>query len=88
MFYHPITEFVFKEFLWEAKTQLDDIAHDHTITVFVGSYLQETVMGSRPMKRKKKIHRVIIIVHCSIVIVVNQSNYVMHYFDPYSSFSR
>ena len=25
---------------------------------------------------------------CSIVIVVNQSNHVMHYFDPYSSFSR
>ena len=32
MFYHPITEFVFKEFLWEAKTQLDDIAHNQTIT--------------------------------------------------------
>ena len=41
-----------------SQTQLDDIAHEQTIIcrqLFVGH-----VVGSRPLKRKKKMHRRII----------------------------
>ena len=43
--------------------KLNDIAHEHTIIcrqLFAGH-----VVGSRPMKRKKHLHRMIIIVVCS-----------------------
>ena len=41
-----------------SQKQLNDIAHEHTIIcrqLFVGC-----VLGSRPMKRKKHLHRMII----------------------------
>ena len=59
-----------------------------TRPLLVGSYLQVTRDGLSANEKEEKMHGVIIIVHCSIVIVVNQRNHVMHYFDPFSSFSR
>ena len=50
--------------------KLNDIAHEHTIIcrqLFAGH-----VVGSRPMKRKKHLHRMIINV---IVIVISVSHY-------------
>ena len=50
-----------------SQKQLNDIAHEHTIIcsqLFVGH-----VVGSQPMKRKKHLHRMIIIIIIPLFIL-------------------
>ena len=52
-----------------SKKQLNDIAHEHTIIcrqLFAGH-----VVGSRPMKRKNHLHRMIIVIIFIFIIVIS-----------------
>ena len=51
-----------------SQKQLNDITHEHTIIyrqLFAGH-----VVGSRPMKRKKHLHRMIIIIVLPLVLLM------------------
>ena len=56
-----------------SQKQLNDIAHEHTIIcrqLFAGH-----VVGSRPMKRKKHLHGMIIIFVLSFLFALNYNYY-------------
>ena len=80
-----VVSFTHEQNIIFSQTQLDNIAHEQNIIcrqLFAGH-----VVGFRPMKRKKSLHPMIIIVIIYIIIIIQvafQSEHTLNFTLPYA----